>query len=148
MQVRIANQKEFAAGALFMAIGIGWGALSLQLSLGHATRMGPGYFPLCASVALACIGLVAMARSTRAVERVRLEHFPIASFCFLLIGMIGFGLLIRTAGLIAASFFVIAFCCHRLWRSRPLEAALLCVGFTAAAALIFVYGLGLPIKLY
>ncbi|MBB3459392.1 hypothetical protein FHT86_007724 [Rhizobium sp. BK313] len=148
MQIKIANHKEFAAGALFLAIGIGWGILSLQLNLGRMTRMGPGYFPLCMSVALAFIGLIAMVRSIRGVEVVSIEHFPIAPFSFLLIGMIGFGLLVRTGGLIPATLFVLACCCHRLWRSRPLEAIAICVAFTAAASLIFVYGLGLPIKLY
>ncbi|MDE1991828.1 MAG: tripartite tricarboxylate transporter TctB family protein [Rhizobiaceae bacterium] len=148
MQFKIVNQKEFAAGVLFVVIGIGWSVLSLQLKLGQATRMGPGYFPLCMSIALAGIGLLSMVRSTRALELVTLEHFPLISLLFLIVGMVGFGLLIRTAGLIPASLWVVAFSCHRLWKSRPIEAAILCIAFTAAASLIFVYGLGLPLKLY
>ena len=150
MPFSIANQKEFAAGGLFVVIGIAWGIASTRLSLGQATHMGPGYFPLCMSIALACIGLIAMVRSVRVTERVELElkRFPLVSFAFLLVGVAGFGLLIRSAGLVAASVFVTACCCHVLWLKRPLEAVAIVVGFTAMAALIFVKGLGLPIDLF
>lgn len=150
MPIRIVNQKEFAAGSLFVAIGIVWAIASTRLSLGQATHMGPGYFPLCMSIALVCIGVIAMVRSVRAMEAARLElaRFPMVSFVFMLVGVVGFGLLIRSAGLVAASVFVTACCCHGLWLKRPLEAGAIVVGFTALAGLIFVKGLGLPIDLF
>jgi hypothetical protein len=150
MSIRIANQKEFAAGGLFVAIGVIWAIASTRLSLGQATHMGPGYFPLCMSIALVCLGLISMARSVRAMEQVRLdlERFPLVAFAFLLVGIVGFGLLVRSAGLVPASLFVVACCCHRLWLKRPLEAVAITIGFTVVAALIFVKGLGLPIDLF
>lgn len=55
---RIKSEKDFFAGLLFMAVGIGfaWGATDYKI--GDAARMGPGYFPLMLGVLLAVVGLV------------------------------------------------------------------------------------------
>ena len=43
MQLR--NKQDFWAGAMFVALGLGfaWGATQYQM--GTSARMGPGYFP-------------------------------------------------------------------------------------------------------
>ena len=55
---RIKSERDFYAGLLFMAVGIGfaWGATNY--TVGEAARMGPGYFPFTLGILLAVVGLV------------------------------------------------------------------------------------------
>ena len=54
----IKSQKDFFAGLLFIAIGLGfaWGATDYEL--GGTARMGPGYFPMALGALLAALGAV------------------------------------------------------------------------------------------
>ena len=54
----IKSQKDFFAGLLFIAIGLGfaWGATDYEL--GSTARMGPGYFPMALGALLAALGAV------------------------------------------------------------------------------------------
>ncbi|MES2877815.1 MAG: tripartite tricarboxylate transporter TctB family protein [Pseudomonadota bacterium] len=54
--MNIKSQKDFFSGLLFMAAGaaFAWGATTYKI--GHAERMGPGYFPLVLGVLLAILG--------------------------------------------------------------------------------------------
>jgi hypothetical protein len=54
--VHLKNQKDFFSGLLFMAMGVffGWGAS--RYSIGTASRMGPGYFPLLLGAVLSVLG--------------------------------------------------------------------------------------------
>ena len=56
--MRIKSQKDFFAGLLFLALGVGfaWGATTYNVGTG--ARMGPGYFPLMLGIVLAIIGAV------------------------------------------------------------------------------------------
>jgi hypothetical protein len=54
--VKIKSQKSFVAGLMFMAVGgaFAWGATNY--TIGQASRMGPGYFPLMLGTLLAIMG--------------------------------------------------------------------------------------------
>jgi hypothetical protein len=54
--VKIKSQRDFWAGLMFMAVGLGfaWGAT--RYNVGEAARMGPGYFPLVLGIVLAAMG--------------------------------------------------------------------------------------------
>ena len=57
------NQKDFAAGLFYIAIGI-FGATNLgDNEIGTLARMGPGYFPLIISTAIILTGLVIVVKS-------------------------------------------------------------------------------------
>ncbi|SDM64759.1 Tripartite tricarboxylate transporter TctB family protein [Oryzisolibacter propanilivorax] len=62
--VHIKSQKDFFAGLLYSAVGVGfaWGATSY--TVGSGARMGPGYFPLMLGILLALIGGVIMVKAT------------------------------------------------------------------------------------
>jgi hypothetical protein len=67
---------------------------------------------------------------------------------FVLIGTVSFGALIERTGLLPAS--VVLIIAGRLARPdfRIVEVLLLAIGLAAAAALLFVYALGLSVKLH
>ncbi|MEO7940030.1 MAG: tripartite tricarboxylate transporter TctB family protein [Burkholderiaceae bacterium] len=93
---RIKSEKDFFAGLLFMAVGIGfaWGATNYKI--GDAARMGPGYFPLMLGVLLAIVGLVvvflSMVVETEDGDPVgRIAWRPV---CFIILANLVFGALL------------------------------------------------------
>ena len=54
--MNLKNQKDFFSGLLFMAMGVGFAWSASHYSIGHAARMGPGYFPLLLGGVLTMLG--------------------------------------------------------------------------------------------
>jgi hypothetical protein len=55
--MKIKNQKNFFSGLMFTGIGIAFVLGSASYSVGVASRMGPGYFPLLLGVLLTILGI-------------------------------------------------------------------------------------------
>jgi hypothetical protein len=110
--------------------------------------MGPGYFPLAVSLILAGLGIGSVIRSLTVAEPDVLDPWPIAAIVFILGGVVGFGLLLQSAGLIAAAAVLILLSCWSRLRTRPGETLLLTAALIALVAGIFVFGLGMPVDLY
>ncbi|MBM3532182.1 MAG: hypothetical protein FJX60_04000 [Alphaproteobacteria bacterium] len=58
MAASIGNRTDFAAGCLFIAVGVSTAAAAYAYPFGTSMRMGPGYFPFLLGVLLAGLGLV------------------------------------------------------------------------------------------
>lgn len=54
--MKLGSQKDFFAGLMFMAVGIGFAVGATNYTVGEAARMGPGYFPLMLGILLALLG--------------------------------------------------------------------------------------------
>lgn len=54
--MRIRNQRDFWAGAMFLLIGLGFAWGSTNYSFGDPARPGPGYFPFGLGLLLALLG--------------------------------------------------------------------------------------------
>jgi hypothetical protein len=148
MKFRVRSQREFAAGLIFFTIGATWLASSLSYRIGTATAMGPGYFPLVVSLILAALGIGSVIRSLAFAEADVIEPWPLVAIVFVLGGVVGFGLLLESAGLIAAAAVLILLSCWSRLRARPFETLLLTTALIALVSGIFVFGLGMPIDLY
>ena len=148
MKFRIRSQREFTAGLIFFCVGSVWLAGSLDHRIGSATAMGPGYFPLAVSLTLASLGIGSVIRSLTVADPDVLDPWPIAAIVFVLGGVVGFGLLLQSAGLIAAAAVLILLSCWSRLRARPGETLLLAAALIALVSGIFVYGLGMPVDLY
>jgi hypothetical protein len=142
------NRQELAVGAIFVAIGLLFGGLTLiDLDIGVARRMGPGYFPVVLSGLLIAIGIAVALRGARLPEA-GLQPVPWRGIAFLLPLPVFFGLTIAGLGLvpvIAASTFVAAFASPK---TTPFMALALAAGLAAGCAVVFHYALGLPIPLF
>jgi hypothetical protein len=148
MKFRVRSQREFTAGLIFLAIGAVWLASSLSYRIGTATAMGPGYFPLVVSLLLTALGIGSVIRSLGFAEADVIEPWPLVAILLVLGGVVGFGLLLESAGLIAAAAVLILLSCWSRLRARPFETLLLTVALIALVAGIFVFGLGMPVDLY
>ena len=54
----IKSQKDFFSGLMFSVVGIGFAVGATEYSVGQASRMGPGYFPLILGVILTVLGAI------------------------------------------------------------------------------------------
>lgn len=61
--VLIKSQKDFFSGLMFMAVGSGFAIGATNYTIGQASRMGPGYFPLILGVILAILGAIIAVQS-------------------------------------------------------------------------------------
>ena len=82
--LRIRNQKDFAAGVIYVLAGAGFGIGAINYKVGDAARMGPGYFPLMIGILLTVIGLVTLfgsVRRTAPQESVKAPHLRCSACC-------------------------------------------------------------------
>jgi hypothetical protein len=86
----IKNLQDFLAGLLFLAIGIGFGWAATHHSLGSASDMGPGYFPLLMGLLLALLGVLILfkALTFEALGGGRVSHWGLAPLLRLLCGLL------------------------------------------------------------
>ena len=143
MKLRLST--DLATGVLFVALG-GFALLyGSRYAVGTPARMGPGYFPMLIGSSLVLVGAALVARALL-VTGEALGAIRWRPLILVLGGVLGFGLLIDRAGLLAAGVLLIAAARLADREVRPLETALLAIGLTLATGAVFLYGLGLPIK--
>jgi hypothetical protein len=146
MRAVVTDPRDFWSGAIFIAVGVAAVGFGREISMGTATKMGPGYFPTILGALLALIGaaLVVRALFTRGVA---IGGFALRPLVLVLGATVGFGLVIRGAGLVVslAALVLVSAAASRLVRWRP--ALFLAVGLAVFSALVFVKLLGLPIPI-
>jgi len=140
--------KDIAAGSFFALVGAyfcisAW----LNLPIGTAFRMGPGYFPLILGGVLVLLGVAI------AVKAFFVASGPIEDLAWrgmLLIGLspVIFGLTVRPLGLVPAIALSTLVGAVSSTRMRPLLAFGLTIGLTIFCVLVFYFGLGLPMRLF
>lgn len=139
--------KAFWSGVLFLTIGVGGVIVGWDLPKGRAAHMGPGFFPMILCLVLCCIGVINIVRSL-IVDGDRVETIRISRIFAAIFGICLFGLFIYKAGLGIAAFALVAVSASaapdRNWR----DTLLLAVGLSAASIALFVFALGLPLKVW
>jgi Tripartite tricarboxylate transporter TctB family len=141
------NIRDIGAGLIFIAFGLLFGLGSIELEIGTALRMGPGYFPLVLAGLLVTLGLVILAHGFGYPTTGRLA-LPWRGLVLILAAPVVFGLTVRGLGLAPAIVLVVlisAFASRRM--SVPLALAL-SLGLTVFCVLVFSLGLGLPLRLF
>lgn len=142
------NRSDLGAGAIFIAIGLGFGLMTLSgLDIGTARRMGPGYFPIMLSGILVVLGLAVLVKGIGTADEPR-GPLPWRGLVVLLSVPVIFGLLIRPLGMapvLLITTFVTSFASRRM---TLLAAVALSVGLTLFCVAVFNFGLGLPLRLF
>lgn len=140
------NQPDLLAGLIFIVIGaLGfWGGRGLEM--GEAASMGPGYLPRVASGLILLIGLgvtiAGLMRSGEALETIRLRPLLV-----ILIAVAGFAYAAGSLGLVIALAWLIGIGSLADSESRLREIAISIVALTIFSIVVFVFGLGVQIKL-
>jgi hypothetical protein len=148
MLSRVQSPKDFWTGLIYLAVGAGVIVIGRNYSVGTASRMGPGYFPLALSGLLILFGLVAVVRSFL-VQGEPIRAFAWKPLVLILVGTALFGALIGTLGLIIALLALVLTSAAASEKFRfDWRAALGLVALIAFCSLVFVKGLGVPMPLF
>ena len=144
--IRVRSPRDLLAGLLFCVVAAATIWLSRDLEYGSARNMGAGFFPLWIAILLLALGAFIALRGL-AVEGPGLERISWRLALPVLASVVLFGIAAIPLGLlltIALSIVAAAVAGHGYRRG---EIALLAVGMSVFCALLFVWGLSLPMDL-
>jgi hypothetical protein len=149
--------EDLVSAAIFIVLGVGAFVMALDYRTGTLHRMGPGIFPLIVSGLLAILGaalavqaLVAwrLRRASGADAGLIPDFAATRALILTMVSLLAFALLIRTAGMMIA-ITAMAFIATRAQPGRPiLSSLILSASLAVICAVIFVYGIGIPISLW
>ena len=130
--------------ALFGALGV-W--FSLDMRLGSAISMGPGYFPLLVFSCIVVLGLLIAGKGVRGsnVEFGRPLWRPII---IISLALLAFWAFIDTLGFVVASTALMLIAIKAQDKLKWLQALVFTAITVALASLLFVQALGLPFPLW
>ncbi|MCD6077455.1 MAG: tctB [Ramlibacter sp.] len=149
MKLAIRNQKDVAAGVIYVVAGAAFSLGALNYRLGDAARMGPGWFPFWVGVLLAAVGMATIAggvRSNAAPETMKRPE--LRAMAWILGAVVLFGVLLKPAGLVL-SLLVLVLVSSRAsheftWRGAFANAVVL-IAFSVGA---FIKGISLQLPLW
>ena len=146
-KVPLTANKRFLSGIMFLIIGGVAIYIAQDYPMGSALRMGPGYFPIVLGGIIGLFGIWELIIGVLKPDPVK-GNWSLRALIILPLACVIFGVLMETAGFIAALIaLVIASAAagdeFKLW-----EVLALAVGLTIMCTGIFIYGLGLPYPLF
>jgi len=147
VKVNLQNNKDFLAGLLMIVIGGIAFYMALDYPFGSALRMGPGYFPRVLAGIFIAFGIYVGLRGLRTKEKVE-GVWGWKALALITVAFAAFGWLMDRIGLIPSLvllFFVSALAGHEF---RLKEVIILATVMTLFAYGVFIYGLGLPYRLF
>jgi len=137
------------AGVVVACIGAAVLLYAQRYGFGTVARIGPGFFPQMLSALLILLGiLVFFLPDDEDAGGVTLSWSEVRAFVFSIASVLLIALLIHPAGVIPASFIaaLVASFAHR--DATLLQRLSLSVAVAAIAAAIFVYALGMNLRLF
>lgn len=140
----IRNPRDFYAGLLFVAFGVAALIMAQTYPLGTAARMGPGYFPRLLGILLVVGGGLQSLIALRPTSEPRPEwHWRPLLVLLASVGL--FTLATPWLGLVASGLALVFVSSAAAREFRWREALVVGAVQGAAAAALFVYGLGVPL---
>lgn len=158
--MKIGHPKDFWGGVLFALIGflfliIARGVPGLPFlpgyTMGTPARMGPAFFPFYLGLMLLVLGVIIaiMAfRHTGGGEEARFPTFHWRPILWVLGAVVGFGLILKPVGMLIAGFILVyVSSLGNPEKFHTRDVIFLGIGLVVFCALVFVWGLKLPIPL-
>lgn len=149
MKLRIRNQKDVAAGLLYVGFGAAFSLGALNYKLGDPARMGPGWFPFWIGILLVVVGACTAFGGVRATAgESRVKRLEFAALAWIIGAVVLFGLLLQPLGLVAALAVLVvvsSLASHEFsWKAAVATAVALILFSTA----VFIWGINLQIPLW
>ena len=143
----VRNPKDFICGALLIAIAAVFGYGLLELPIGTAFRMGPGYFPM-----VLC-GLLALLGAAILVNGILLAGEPIRNFAWrglinIVLPVVFFGATLKGLGFVPSLSLTVFFTTIASVHFKPRVALVNTAVLVFFGWLIFIWGLKLPLSLF
>lgn len=157
-RVLIKSQKDFFAGLMFAAVGVGFAVGATNYTVGQASRMGPGYFPLILGIILAILGSLISLNSlaSKAPDGDKIGKWAWKPLVFVLGANLVFGLLLAglpsigfpSFGLIVAIYALVFIASMASGENSYKEIFILASVLAAGSYLAFVKLLGLQFPVW
>ena len=158
--MKIGHAKNFWGGLLFIALGalfaviahgvkFGGTVLLNGYTMGTPARMGPGFFPFYLGLILVILGLVVAIGGLRKAEGEdgRIERFHWGPILWVLGAVVLFGVILKAVGMLLAGVLLVVVASIGSPTFNLKRSVVLATGLSAFCALVFVWGLKLPIPL-
>jgi len=139
--------REIAAGIFVLIVGIAVWIASLDLNFGTPQRMGSGFMPFWLGILMGIVGILIIVSGLKTGEK--LPAFPtFRPLAALILGFSAFALLVGPGGLLIAAFAGVSIASFAMPKPNLLHTALFAALLSAAAALLFVVLLDVPINIW
>jgi len=142
--MKIKAPKDFWAGLMFIAFGLGFMIVAGNYAMGTAVRMGPAYFPTVLGGLLALIGIAIFIESFIATGP-KVPTIVLRPMTLILLGVCLFGILLKPLGLIVSTALLIGIGALGGHEFKLKEVVILYAVLVVFSVAVFVRGLGLPI---
>lgn len=142
--------RDYYAGALMLAIGLGTGLLGNSYHIGSLSHMGPGFFPVALGALLALCGLaIALGAKAAVAQGDEPDRAPEWRGWICIAGGIGaFVLFGRYGGLLPATFSLVFISAMGDRDNTVKGALLLAAGLCAVCVAVFWWGLKMQFPLF
>ncbi len=157
--MKIGNQKDFWGGVIFAVLGLLFAVIAYGIKIGDQVlipgyamgipaRMGPAFFPFWLGVILFALGaIIAMVGLRHAGPP---EGFPVFHWkpnFYVLGAVVLFGVILKAVGMLIAGIVLVVVACIGSPDFQLKRSVVLGVVLSIFCALVFVFGLKLPIPL-
>ncbi len=141
--------KDLLAGLIFIGFGLAFGYATLGYEIGTAFRMGPGYFPIVLAGILILLGVIITVQSfASGPDETPIGSVPWLALVLVLGGIVFFGATVRGLGLAPALFVTTFLSAYASERTGVFGALVMAVGLVVISLAIFVWALGLPLRVF
>ena len=149
MTLRIRNQKDFAAGAIYVLAGAAFSIGALNYKLGDPARMGPGFFPFWIGILLVLVGVAtALSSVRRGAPAEAIQRPELRAMAWIIGAVVLFGLLLQPLGLVLALVVLVLVssrASHEFrWKGALVNTVVLILFSTGA----FIWGIKLQFALW
>jgi hypothetical protein len=141
------DHSDLLFGAFLIAVAVGTYLATRHLTFGTAADMGPGYMPRVIAAGLLGFGLYFTVKGFVAPAH-RIEGVKLRPLIGILAAVAVFAFLVIKAGLALASVATIIVAGLASSETRPIENILFGTALAAAAVLLFVKALSLPVSIW
>ena len=140
------NPKDFWTGLIYICFGSSAIVIARDYGMGTAVKMGPAYFPTILGGLLLAIGVISVIRSF-VVPGPGLGAFAIKGLVLVTVSVVVFGSVVRGLGVAIALPLLIIVSAYGSTRFRWRPTLLMAAGLTIFCVLVFVKGLGIPLRI-
>jgi hypothetical protein len=147
--VKIKSQRDFAAGLMFIAIGVGFAIGALNYTFGSSAKPGPAFFPFGLGMLLAVFGAMVLfkALTIESVDGEPIGHIAWKPLIVILGTVVLFGILLPRVGMVFALPLLVIGSSFASEEFKWLPSIVSSVLLTVLCWLVFVKGLGLTIPM-
>ncbi len=139
--------KDVLAGAVFIALGLGFAVGALAYEIGTPLRMGPGYMPLALGILQIGLGIAVIVKGFLAAEGDAIGRVDWRAIALVIAALLFFGLTVRGLGVVGALLGTVLIASLARSRTSPLQAILIASALTVLSVAIFIYALQLRLPL-